>query len=170
VALILRLARENPRWGLPAHPRRAQEARGLGVGDHHPPGATGQRASTRAATVVHDVAGIPSSTGHRHHRDRLLHRRDGAPQNPLHLVLHRVGTRRVRLGGVTDHLSGLWMVQRAREFSMEMETDRRGTGACLGSSSVTTTASSPRLRRRVRLRRDPDHPDTHPGAKCQLLR
>jgi hypothetical protein len=32
-----------------------------------------------------------------------------------------LGTRRVRLGGVTDHLSGPWAVQRARELSIEME-------------------------------------------------
>jgi putative transposase len=42
------------------------------------------------------------------------------------LFFIELGTRRVRLGGVTDHPSGRWMVQRAREFSMEMETDRPG--------------------------------------------
>jgi putative transposase len=42
------------------------------------------------------------------------------------LFFIELGTRQVRLGGVTDHPSELWIVQRAREFSMEMETDRPG--------------------------------------------
>src|SRR6266536_3063011 len=54
LALILRLARENPA------------------------GATGA-----------SRAGVPSCAGRRHRRHRLLHRGDGAPQDPLHSVLHR---------------------------------------------------------------------------------
>jgi hypothetical protein len=37
------------------------------------------------------------------------------------LFFIELGTRRVRLGGVTDHPSGSWVVQRARELSIEME-------------------------------------------------
>jgi putative transposase len=42
------------------------------------------------------------------------------------LFFIELGTRRVWLGGVTDHPSGPWMVQRARELSMERETERPG--------------------------------------------
>jgi len=72
VALILRLARE-PALGLPAHPRRAEEARDPSVSDHHQVGAPRQRASARASTGVRHVASIPSGAGHGHHRHRLLH-------------------------------------------------------------------------------------------------
>jgi transposase InsO family protein len=44
------------------------------------------------------------------------------------LFIIELGTRRVRLAGVTDHPNGPWAVQRAREFSM----DRAGTGAAEG--------------------------------------
>jgi len=44
------------------------------------------------------------------------------------LFFIELGTRRVRLGGVTDHPSGPWVAQRARELSMvrRMETERPG--------------------------------------------
>jgi transposase InsO family protein len=42
------------------------------------------------------------------------------------LFFIELGTRRVWLGGVTDHPSGPWVVQRARELSMERETGRPG--------------------------------------------
>jgi hypothetical protein len=37
------------------------------------------------------------------------------------LFFSELGSRRVRLGGVTDHPSGPWVVQRTRELSIEME-------------------------------------------------
>jgi transposase InsO family protein len=40
------------------------------------------------------------------------------------LFIIELGTRRVRLVGVTDHPSGSWVVQRARELSMEREEER----------------------------------------------
>jgi putative transposase len=39
------------------------------------------------------------------------------------LFIIELGTRRVRLVGVTDHPSGSWVVQRARELLMERERD-----------------------------------------------
>jgi hypothetical protein len=89
VALILRLAWEHPRWG----DRRIQgELKKLGdrrVGDRHPRSAVGYWAATRTSTAVRDVAGVPLCTGRRHRRHRLIHRGDGAPQDPLPPVLHR---------------------------------------------------------------------------------
>lgn len=43
------------------------------------------------------------------------------PQTLYILFFIELGTRRVRLGGVTDHPSGPWVVQRARELAIEME-------------------------------------------------
>lgn len=42
------------------------------------------------------------------------------------LFFIQLGTRRVRLAGVTRHPSGPWVVQRARELSMERDTERPG--------------------------------------------
>ena len=42
------------------------------------------------------------------------------------LFLMELHTRRVRLAGVTDHPNGLWVVQRAREFSMNREPRTAG--------------------------------------------
>jgi putative transposase len=39
------------------------------------------------------------------------------------LFIIELGTRRVRLVGVTDHPNGSWVVQRARELSMERERE-----------------------------------------------
>jgi hypothetical protein len=78
------------------------------------------------------VAGIPSSTGHRRAQATGIIATDfftvaTVRLKTLYILFFiELGTRRVRLGGVTDHPSGRWMVQRAREFSMEMETDRPG--------------------------------------------
>jgi hypothetical protein len=64
--LIARLARENPRWGLPAHPRRAATARHPGLCIRnlgHPPPA---RPRPRTAADRHLVAGVPAPAGRRY--------------------------------------------------------------------------------------------------------
>src|SRR5437867_42905 len=75
--LVLRLARENPRWGVPADRRRDQRARPTGVGDDSsrdpPPGRA--RASREPPRTL--VACFPAAAGSEHARRRLLlHRRD----------------------------------------------------------------------------------------------
>jgi putative transposase len=46
------------------------------------------------------------------------------------LFVIELGTRQVRLAGVTRHPDGPWVVQRARELSMRREAERTaGTGA-----------------------------------------
>jgi hypothetical protein len=126
VALILRLARENPRWGY----RRVQgELNKLGI----------QVSATTIRTVLlsNGVRPAPrrSSTTW---REFLRAQATGIIATDLFTVetvrlktlyvlfFIELGTRRVRLGGVTDHPSGPWMAQRARELSMEMETERAG--------------------------------------------
>jgi putative transposase len=42
------------------------------------------------------------------------------------LFMIELGTRRVRLAGVTRHPNGSWVVQRARELSMGREAEDSG--------------------------------------------
>jgi hypothetical protein len=63
--LIVRLARDNPSLGLPAHPRRtATRGRtGLGIGDPRHPSSLPARPSATADD--HDLAGVPAPAGRR---------------------------------------------------------------------------------------------------------
>ncbi len=124
VALILRLARENHRWGY----RRIQgELKKLGI-----------RVSATSIRTVLLGNGLrpaprrPSSTWRAFLRAQAagIVATDFFTVETVHLktlyilFFIELGTRRVWLGGVTDHPSGPWVVQRARELSMERETER----------------------------------------------
>ena len=121
VALILRLARENPRWGY----RRIQgELKKLGV----------SVAATSIRTVLlHNVlrpAPRPTSVTW---RAFLRAQAAGIIATDFFTVqtvrlktlyvlfFIELHTRQVRVVGVTDHPNGPWVVQRAREFSMNRE-------------------------------------------------
>ncbi len=123
--MILRLARENPRWGY----RRIQgELKKLGIGVSATSIRTvllgnGLRPAPRRASVTWraflraQAAGIVAT-------DCFTVETVGRKTRYV-LFFIELGTRRVRLGGVTDHPSGPWVVQRARELSIEREM---GTG------------------------------------------
>jgi putative transposase len=127
VALILRLARENPRWGY----RRIQgELKKLGIrvsatsirtvllGNGLRP-APRRPSTTWRAFLRAQAAGIVATDFFTVETVRL---------KTLYILFFiELGTRRVRLGGVTDHPSGPWVVQRARELSMETDTERPGS-------------------------------------------
>ena len=119
VARILRLARENPRWGY----RRIQgELKKLGV----------LLSATTIRTVLlgNGLRPVPRRTSVTR---RVLLRAQASSILAVDrftvetvrltilsvLFIIELGTRRVRLVGVTDHPNGSWVVQRAREFSME---------------------------------------------------
>jgi len=123
VALILRLARENPRWGY----RRIQgELKKLGIRVSATTIRTvllrnGLRPAPRRASVSWraflraQAAGIVATDFFTVETVRLT---------TLYVLFTiELGTRRVRLVGVTDHPSGSWVVQRARELSMERERE-----------------------------------------------
>jgi putative transposase len=130
VALILRLARENPRWGY----RRIQgELKKLGM----PVSATsirtvllrnGLRPAPRRASVTwraflrSQAAAIVATDFFTVETVRL---------KTLYILFFiELHTRRVHLAGVTDHPNGPWMVQRARELSMSREGETTaGTSA-----------------------------------------
>jgi putative transposase len=130
VALILRLARENPRWGY----RRIQgELKKLGMSVSATTIRTvllrnGLRPAPRRASVTWraflraQASAIVATDFFTVETVRL---------KTLHILFCiELHTRRVRLAGVTDHPNGRWVVQRAREFSMSREEETTaGTSA-----------------------------------------
>jgi putative transposase len=119
VALILQLARENPRWGY----RRVQgELKKLGVSVSATTIRTvllrnGLRPAPRRASVTWraflraQAAGIVATDFFTVETVRLT---------TLYVLFFiELGTRQVRLAGITRHPGGPWVVQRARELSMK---------------------------------------------------
>jgi len=121
VALILRLARENPRWGY----RRIQgELKKLGIRVSATTIRTvllgsGLRPAPRWASVTWraflraQASGIIATDFFTVETVRL--------KTLYVLFFIELHTRQIRVAGVTDHPDGSWVVQRAREFSMEMD-------------------------------------------------
>src|SRR6266545_602275 len=121
VALILRLARENPRWGY----RRIQgELQKLGIRVSATTIRTvllgnGLRPAPRRASVTWraflraQASGIIATDFFTVETVRL--------KTLYVLFFIELNTRQVRLAGVTDHPNRPWVVQRAREFSVKME-------------------------------------------------
>jgi hypothetical protein len=88
--LIVRLAKENPRW-LPAHQRRTPAPWHPGLRHHHPHHPASSPAGSRAPADDDDVAGVPAPAGHRDHGVRPLYRRHHLTATVVRAVLHRTG-------------------------------------------------------------------------------
>src|SRR5271165_3085280 len=125
VELIVRLAQENPRWG---YQRLQGELRKLGITvsatsiravlrRHHLPPAPRRASTTWRAFLRAQAAGI-LATDFFTVETVLL-------KTLYVLFVIEIGTRRVRLAGVTGHPSGPWMTQQARELSMSLAKDGR---------------------------------------------
>ena len=121
--LILRLARENRRWGCL---RIQGELAKVGIRVS----ATTIRALLAAMGWVlrpgvwSDLVAVPSRPSPRDLGLRLLHRRDGVPEDAVRLVFIELGTRRVHLAGVTAHPDSAWVTQQARNLSFDHPGDR----------------------------------------------
>ena len=90
-ALVLRLARENPTWGLPPHPRRALPARLQDRGQHrmdHPPSC---RCRPGTEAVGGHLAAVPPCAGQGCAGGGLLHRGHGVPEAAVRPVRDRGG-------------------------------------------------------------------------------
>ena len=124
-ALILRLARENARWGR----RRIQGELGkLG----HAVSASAVRAALRRHRVPPAPQRQHATTWRafiQHHRDQLLACDFFTIETLFLKTLHvlfflEVGTRRVHLAGCTAHPTAAWVTQQARQFAwMRQEAD-----------------------------------------------
>lgn len=118
--LIPRLARENPRWG---YQRIRGELAKLQVRVSattirtRPPSA---RPGSRPAPRRAYLEAVPTLPGIGHAGGRILHRGDGAAQDPLRAVLLiEPSTRRVYVTGATAHPDSAWVTQQARNLAID---------------------------------------------------
>jgi hypothetical protein len=123
VELIVRLARENPRWG---YQRLQGEFRKLGIAvsatslravlrRHRLPPAPRRASVTWRAFLRAQAVGILATD---------FFTVETVLLKTLYVLFAiEVSTRRVRLVGVTGHPNGPWMIQQARELSMSLAED-----------------------------------------------
>jgi putative transposase len=119
-ALVLRLARENPEWGLPQDPRRAgrpgrQDSGVDGRGD--PEERWNRPAPRRTAPTWSQFLRSPAEAvlACDFFTADLL---DGTQTYVLAVIEH--ATRRIRILGVTRHPTGEWTTQQARNLLMDL--------------------------------------------------
>ncbi len=120
--LILRLARENPRWG---HRRIQGELGQLG----HAVGASAVRAALRRHRVPPAPQRRRATTWHDFiacHKDQLLACDFFTVETLFLKTLHilffiEVGTRRVHLAGCTAHPTAAWVAQQARQLAWTLQ-------------------------------------------------
>jgi putative transposase len=113
---VLRLARENPRWGY----QRSGELRALGL---RIAGTTVRkllkpgwpRACRRALRL--SWRDLPPCAGTQHARGRLLHGRDRLSETAVRALLHRARESTVHLAGCTASPSGALLTQQARQLA-----------------------------------------------------
>jgi putative transposase len=120
-ALVVRMARENPRWG---YMRLQGELLKLG---HRVGASTIRRILRRHRFPRHrsgtptPPAAVPAPSDHQHPRGRLLPRRLRAhPATLLRAVRARIGDRYLHVLGVTRHPDGPWTSQQARNLVMDL--------------------------------------------------
>jgi putative transposase len=123
--LIIRLARENPRWG---YQRIKGELLRLGVRisatairttlhRHGLDPAPRRTTTTWRAFLAQQAAGIVACD--------LLHRGHHLAQTTVCAVLLELDTRRVHLAGVTAHPNAAWVTQQARNLLLVLEEQGR---------------------------------------------
>jgi putative transposase len=124
---VLRLARENTRWG---YPRIAGELLKLGV--HVSPSTVrralaGGRPDARAKAQRAKPARVPPPASDEHAGVRLLHRRDDHSAPLLRALLPRARKPTRAPRRLHDQPTGAWITQQARNLSFTGLLERRGS-------------------------------------------
>src|SRR6266540_848679 len=165
--LILRLARENPRWGGRAYPGRAPQV-GHPGGGHDDPDAPkkGGPRSRPQANRTH-LVGVPEGPSEGDHRVRLLLRGDDPAQDPLRPDVHRVADE-ARLRHGLDGPSRLGLGHPAGEEPVHRR--RRPRAARSVPDPRPGLEVLRLLRRGLPLGRDRGDPQPDPSAECERLR
>ena len=182
--LIERLATREQRLGIPAHPRRATQARPPGQRIHDRPGPQGTADPAGAETAYrYDLAAVPARASRDHARRRLLPR--GLRSDPPAAVLpvrHRGRLRYVHILGVTANPDRPWTTQQIRNLligpggrAADFRFPVRGrAGQFTASSGTVLTAAgieavkiaprSPRANAHAHVSCSP--PRTRPPTRC----
>ncbi len=166
VDLILRLARENPRWGCI---RIQGEPRKLGIrGGHDDQDAPEKRrASVLPPGAWVHLVGVPAGAAQGDHRVRLLLRGDDPSQDPLRPDVHRAADE-ARVGhSSTAHPDSAWVTQQARNLSMDR--DGRAPARSVPHPRPGRQVLGP-IRRGLPLGRDRGAPDLHGRTTTAILR
>src|SRR6266487_5330696 len=126
-ALVLRLAGENPTWGIAASTGScAASATGTGSGQYGVDDPAPCRRRSGAQAVGCLVAAVPPGSGRGCAGGGLLHRGHGALRRVYVLVAIEVATRRVHVLGGEAASGGEWVAQQARNLVMGIGEDVAG--------------------------------------------
>ena len=160
--LVLRLARENPRWG---YQRIVGELNGLGIAVS----ATSVKKILREAGLgpAGSRSGLSWRAFLRAQAQSMLAVdfftvETVSLQRLYVLFFIELGSRRVHLAGCTANPTGGWVTQQARQFAWTLQQQ---PGPLPLPDPRPRQQVHPRLRRRLRQRRHPDHQDAVAGAE-----
>ncbi len=118
--LVLRIASENPRWGLRAHSRRTRQARDPHIGHRDPKLAPDRASRSSTAADRTDLDAVPTSSSARVVACDFFTVESVWLQTLYVLLFIELGSRRIHLSSSTVHPDAAWVNQQARNLTTEL--------------------------------------------------